>query len=377
MSHTTRVSLTINGKPVEAEVEPRTHLADFLREERHLTGTHIGCEHGVCGACTVLIDGETARSCITWAVACDGADIRTVEGFADDPLMSALRDAFHTEHGLQCGYCTPGQLITARDMVRRLGNVDNARIRTELSGNLCRCTGYVGIVNAIRKVMDEAPQGAGTGTPPIDVATPTGGTLAGFEPRDTGPAPPTPVAVAKGGAAIEESFTIGQPAGAVWEIFQDLPALAACLPGAEVTEQGDDGHVAGRIVVRFGPMKAAFEGGGTVTLDTGAMRGAVRGEGRDSLSGSRATGEITWRVAKDGEGARVDISVDYALTGPLAQFGRSGLVRDFAARLTATFVENLRRRMAGGPGALRAAELGGLSLLLSVLWGRVRRLFGG
>ena len=375
----TRIALTINGKPVAAEVEPRTHLADFLREARHLTGTHIACEQGVCGACTVVIDGEIARSCITWAAACDGADIRTVEGFADEPLMTALRDAFHTEHGLQCGYCTPGQLIAARDMVRRLGNVDNARIRTELSGNLCRCTGYVGIVNAIRKVMDEGPEGAGGGPAPVDVAAPTGGAVPPFEPKETVPAQPksAPAASAEGGAATEQSFSIGQPAGAVWQVFQDLPAIAACMPGAEVTEQDEGGHVAGRITVRFGPMKAAFEGAGTVSFDHDAMRGVVRGEGRDSLSGSRATGVVTWRVTGENDGARVDISVDYALTGPLAQFGRSGLVRDFAARLTATFAENLRRRMAGGPDFARAVELGGLSLLLSVLWGRVKRLFGG
>ncbi len=372
----TRISLTINGQPVEAEVEPRTHLADFLRDERHLTGTHIGCEQGVCGACTVVIDGEIARACITFAVACDGADIRTIEGFEGEPLMESLRAAFHSEHGLQCGYCTPGMVITARDMVRRLGSVDNARIRTELSGNLCRCTGYVGIVNAVRKVMDEAPEGAGAGAAPLDVAAPVGGKVEAFEPKDTGPAPSAKPAAAAGGAAIEESFTIDQPASAVWIFFQDLPALAACMPGAEVTDQREDGRVAGRIVVKFGPMKAAFEGEGTVTRDDGSMRGVIEGSGRDSLSGSRATGTISYRVTADGAGARVDVAVDYALSGPLAQFGRAGLVRDFAARLTATFADNLRRRMAGEPAAGLKTELGGMSLLFSVLWGRIKRLFG-
>ena len=103
----------------EAEVTPRTHLADFLREHLLLTGTHIGCEHGICGACTVEIDGEIARSCITYAVACDGADVRTIEGFDDDALMARLRQAFTEEHALQCGYCTPGMLVAARDLVRR------------------------------------------------------------------------------------------------------------------------------------------------------------------------------------------------------------------------------------------------------------------
>ena len=163
----------------------------------------------MCGACTVVIDGEIARACITLAAACDGADIRTIEGFEGEPLMESLRAAFHSEHGLQCGYCTPGMVITARDMVRRLGNVDNARIRTELSGNLCRCTGYVGIVNAVRKVMDEAPEGAGAGPAPLDVAAPVGGAVPAFEPKDTGPAPPAKksAAAAGGGAAVGTRMT--------------------------------------------------------------------------------------------------------------------------------------------------------------------------
>ena len=148
-----RISLTINGAPVQAEVEPRTHLADFLREAQGLTGTNLGCEHGVCGACTLEIDGAPARSCITFAVACEGASVRSIEGFAEDPVMAELRAAFTAEHALQCGYCTPGMLVTARDIVMRLPDADEARIRRELSGNLCRCTGYIGIVRAIQRVL--------------------------------------------------------------------------------------------------------------------------------------------------------------------------------------------------------------------------------
>lgn len=148
-----RVALTINGKAVRADVEPRTHLADFLREQQGLTGTNLGCEHGVCGACTIEIDGAPARSCIAFAIACEGASVRTIEDFEDDPVMAQLRDAFTAEHALQCGYCTPGMLVTARDIVIRLPHADEARIRKELSGNLCRCTGYMGIVRAIQRVL--------------------------------------------------------------------------------------------------------------------------------------------------------------------------------------------------------------------------------
>jgi aerobic carbon-monoxide dehydrogenase small subunit len=149
------ITLTVNGEPISAAVAPRQHLADFLRETLHLTGTHLGCEHGVCGACTVLIDGAPARSCITLAVACDGAEVKTVESFDDDPVMAQLRAAFTEEHALQCGFCTPGMLATAYDIVTRLPDADESRIRRELSGNLCRCTGYVGIVKAISRVLEE------------------------------------------------------------------------------------------------------------------------------------------------------------------------------------------------------------------------------
>jgi carbon-monoxide dehydrogenase small subunit len=160
-----RVSLTVNGKPVDSTVEPRMHLADFLRERLRLTGTNIGCEHGVCGACTLVIDGAPARSCIAFAAAQDGADVRTIEGFDDDGVMASLRAAFTAEHALQCGYCTPGMLITARDIVVRLPDADEARVRTELAGNLCRCTGYVGIVRAILNVL-AAKRAHATGVKP-------------------------------------------------------------------------------------------------------------------------------------------------------------------------------------------------------------------
>jgi carbon-monoxide dehydrogenase small subunit len=145
----TPVSLTVNGETTSLEIEPRTSLADVLRDELRLTATHLGCEHGVCGACTVLIDGAPARSCIALAVSLEGADVRTLEGFAGDDRMTAIKQAFHQEHGLQCGFCTPGMLITTWDLLKRVPEIDAGEARAAISGNLCRCTGYQGIVRSI------------------------------------------------------------------------------------------------------------------------------------------------------------------------------------------------------------------------------------
>ena len=149
------VALTVNGRPVEATVESRLSLADFLRLELRLTATHLGCEHGVCGACTVLIDGEPARSCIALTVSLSGAEITTLEGLADDRAMQIIKQAFHDKHGLQCGFCTPGMLISTRDLLKRTPRPSESAVRDGLSGNLCRCTGYQGIVRAVLKAAED------------------------------------------------------------------------------------------------------------------------------------------------------------------------------------------------------------------------------
>jgi carbon-monoxide dehydrogenase small subunit len=150
----TQIRMILNGRKVAADVPPRTSLADFLRDRMNLTATHLGCEHGVCGACTVVVNGEPVRACLTLAVGCDGFDVRTLEGLLDDEIMAALRDAFHHHHGLQCGFCTPGMLISAHDLIRRGKASDDHQIRQGLSGNICRCTGYTDIVTSVRKAAE-------------------------------------------------------------------------------------------------------------------------------------------------------------------------------------------------------------------------------
>ena len=150
MSARQTVRLTVNGAAVEREVEPRRLLADFLREDLGLTGTHVGCEHGVCGACTVILDGDSARSCLTLAVQADGAEVETVEGLGTMDALHPLQRAFREHHALQCGFCTPGMLMAALDLLRKHPSPSEREIREGLSGNLCRCTGYEHVVRAVQ-----------------------------------------------------------------------------------------------------------------------------------------------------------------------------------------------------------------------------------
>jgi carbon-monoxide dehydrogenase small subunit len=378
----TPVTLTVNGRQVAAMVEPRMHLADFLREHCHLTGTHLGCEHGVCGACTVLIDGEPVRSCIAFTVACDGQEVRTIEGFEDDPLMARLREAFTREHGLQCGFCTPGMLIASRDIVQRLPRADEERIRTELAGNLCRCTGYRGIVAAVRSVAEsEEPHAI------KPERAPPSAPLRTFEPSTAGaqrprseaaPAALEATAARVGWTRFEESFVIHRPPAEVWRMFADIPAVAVCLPGAAVTEH-DPRSAKGSMTVKLGPMAAAFGGSAVIERDEEAMRGIIRGAGNDRRSGSRTRGEVRYQLIPENAGrdTRVSILVEYSLQGMLAQFSRTSLVRDLGRRLVAEFAENLDRhfRSTGAAAPMRAPLQAG-GLIWQVLRERLRKLLG-
>jgi carbon-monoxide dehydrogenase small subunit len=152
------IKLRVNGEEIETAIDPRTTLADFLRQHADARSIHLGCEHGVCGGCTIVINGKMARSCIALAATMDGADIWTLEGLKDDPAIIQLRQSFHECHGLQCGYCTPGMLITARDIIARYGEPEEKFLREALAGNICRCTGYAGIVKAVQHAATQLAQ---------------------------------------------------------------------------------------------------------------------------------------------------------------------------------------------------------------------------
>jgi aerobic carbon-monoxide dehydrogenase small subunit len=148
------ISLTVNGTQVSRRVEPRQHLVDFLREDLGLTGSHAGCEHGVCGACTVRVDGEIVRGCLMLAVQANGCRVDTIEGLSDSKELAGLQKAFHERNALQCGFCTPGMLMAAQDLILKNKKPSREEIRNHISGNYCRCTGYQAIVDAIEEVID-------------------------------------------------------------------------------------------------------------------------------------------------------------------------------------------------------------------------------
>ena len=402
------LKLRINGRDHAVRVEPRKTLVDAIREDCGLTGTHIGCEHGVCGACTLIIDAMPARSCITLAVACDGADITTIEGFDDDAVMQELRAAFSREHALQCGYCTPGMLASARDVVLRMPDAGAHRIRIAMSGNLCRCTGYVGMVRAIERVLAErAAKGAAIPIKPRTALGPAGSDHAAASTPDNarlahaasrrGGAPasasgqrvsaPSPIASARGvdkpQSTLRQSFSVDHSRDDVWAFFGRLGEVTTCLPGTSLIGTPTNDHVEPRIRIKVGPIIAEFEGVADAVRDASSHSGTIRGSARDTRSSSTTRGEIRYRLHEDQDAAatRVDVEVGYTLTGPLAQFGRSAIVQEIAARMTETFARNLKACLdqgdggAGGAQALPPAELDAGSLVFSVLWHRLRAAF--
>ena len=160
MDQTLVVTLTVNGTQVTRTVQPRQHLVDFLRDELGLTGSHIGCEHGVCGACTLRVNGEIVRGCLMLAVQANGCRVETIEGLSDNKELAKLQKAFHEKNALQCGFCTPGMLMAAQDLVRMHKKPTREEIRAHISGNYCRCTGYQAIVDAIEEVIQtDVPHG--------------------------------------------------------------------------------------------------------------------------------------------------------------------------------------------------------------------------
>ena len=396
---TVLVSMKVNGLPRSSEVEARTSLGDFLRDSCSLTGTHLGCEHGVCGACTVIADGAPIRSCITYAVQLEQQHVQTIEGLIDDPIMASLRRAFSEHHALQCGFCTAGMLITGRDIIKRFGAVDERTIRQELAGNLCRCTGYVGIVRAIAEVAHAFPGGAqepmltlsaGTSGVAATVADMINSKSSPYPARASASTPasaPTSVELrpvktntsevnaASDGFSVAQSFSMPFGLQAVWDFFEDPRAVTECLPGAALTERAGD-LLKWRIQVKLGPIKAAFIGDATYSRDDATKTGMVAGSGKDSLSNSRASGRLRFILTPvtDRE-TQVDVTFSFSLQGLLAQFSRPSLVQDFTGFMIEQFAANVSSRLrgeisGGAAGARRMNAFAFVRWWLRKLWRR-------
>lgn len=342
------ITLTINGEARQVEAPARAHLADVLREHCGLTGTHLGCEQGVCGACTVMVNGAPTRSCLIYAHEAAGMEVITIEGLDEDPVADALRAAFSRHHALQCGYCTPGMMMTARDIVTRLGALDEDRIRDELAGNLCRCTGYRGIVRAIAEVAATRPAALALTRREVPMI-----------------APPAPIARESSAMPLPNHLlhreTLAIPLDAAWTILSNPARIAACVPGM-VLLQHEDETVKGEISVSLGPFAARFAGAGILTLDHAAHHGLLRGQGQDGANG--AEGEVQWHLEPQGEGTRLALHLAWRLTGPLAQFSRPALLRGVVALMAGDFARNLERQVRGE----RAEPARGFWALLRGWW---------
>jgi carbon-monoxide dehydrogenase small subunit len=325
--------------------------------------------------------------------------VRTIEGFESDGVMAELRVAFSTHHALQCGYCTPGMLVTARDIVMRLPDADEARIRKELAGNLCRCTGYVGIVRAIQSVL--AARREGTAVPPPAPALSSAAVddkpltsqlqrspgVARTDASRTEQLTPKHAAPenagrdsARAGRSLQQSFVVDHPRPKVWEYFARLNEVTSCLPGTVVTGTPAPDRVETTLRVKLGPITTDFQGVAKVERDPSTWSGVIHGTARDERSSSTTRGEIRYALheEKGGAATRVDLAIDYTLTGTLAQFGRSGIVQDIAKRMTAAFAANLEARLnetrdsATSAKRQPAAELDASSLFFSAVWMRIK-----
>ena len=365
------VDITVNGALRQATIEPRTSLADFLRDNLSLTGTHLGCEHGICGACTVVINGEISRSCITYAVTCDGANIQTIEGLDDDPLMEALRQAFSEEHALQCGYCTPGMLITARDVIARHEQLTHDTIRRHMSGNLCRCTGYRGIVNAIARVANDAATyqqkspittlGPAPGPEKHDQTGPDTSSNTRALPThapETLSTPPlinpitTPTSTPDDWLCVQQKFSLPHPLSKVWALVSDPERVCDALPGIALDGPAIDGNVRGKAAIKLGPIAPTFAFTGTYQIEENDRKAIMTGDGNDRMTRSRVKGRAQTQLIDLGnESTEVRFEIAYVMSGPLAQFGRLGLVQDLITRMTKRFADNVETALSNGNDA--------------------------
>lgn len=346
------VGFTVNGTPATLKLPARVTLSDALRDHLGLTGTHVGCEHGVCGMCTVLVDGQAARACLLFAVQLDGADIVTVEGLGKADELHLLQESFGRNHALQCGFCTPGFLMSSYDLLSSKPDVADDELPEELSGVLCRCTGYRNIVTAVRETRDACgggiPEPGNCGTRAL-VGRSTGQSAEEQGTEDASTQEAVDIVLPDGEPTIDVSVStqVGVPGARVWDVFDDIHMLARCLPGAELTDEVRGDQYAGRARISVGPVKLAFSGV-TQILEHDRAGGVLRvlAQGRDT-GGAQTQAAITLRTDSDGDTTTLRADAKVYLTGRIAQFGRA-LAGDISRRMFEQFAESVREAATSG-----------------------------
>jgi carbon-monoxide dehydrogenase small subunit len=377
------VTLTVNGRETTLAVAPRTTLSDVLRDRLGLTGTHVGCEHGVCGMCTILVDGDAARACLLFAVQCEGAEITTVEGLGSAGDQHPLQEAFSHHHALQCGFCTPGMLMSAYDLLAG-GTYDEATLAQDMSGVLCRCTGYRSILAAVTDVAERSPDGVPApraAVPAALVGRASGGgagTDAGAT-TDGGPeldAAPVEIMIPSGPptVTVEVESTLGSGVADVWAVLADFERLAACLPGAEMTADLGGDRYRGAAKVALGPVSLAFDGVAHVVEhdpDAHVMRVLAQGADRGGSS-TRAVIRLAAEALPDG-GTMLRAGAEVHLSGRIAGFGRA-LAGDVSRRLFEQFAVAVDEAARTGEAPVPTSGPSPLRLLLGALRARLRAL---
>lgn len=371
------LEMTVNGTPVAVEVPSRLTLADLLRERLGLTGTHIGCEHGVCGMCTVLVNGEAVRSCLLFACQVDGADVVTVEGLGTPDDLHPLQEAFGRHHALQCGFCTPGFLMSSYDLLTHEPDVGRESLPTELSGVLCRCTGYRNILDAVEEVATScggqvaSPKNCGPRTLLGRGAQPPSRTT---EDETRPPASvirserPDEIRLPQGQPTMNVDVTssLQSPLADVSRVFEDLHLLIRCLPGAELTEDLGEGWYRGQARVALGPIRLKFDGVAHVLVhEKDELH--VLAQGKDT-SGGGAQAEIRLQASSADGATTLQAHARVFLTGRVAGFGRS-LAGDVSRRMFEEFASAVGQA-ASGKTVDAAQPPSALRILLDALWER-------
>jgi len=379
---TVEVTMTVNGSAVTMSLPARVTLSDALRDHLGLTGTHVGCEHGVCGMCTVLVDGEAARACLLFAVQLDGAQITTVEGLGRPDDLHPLQESFGRHHGLQCGFCTPGFLMSSYDLLEHEPDVQREDLPAELSGVLCRCTGYRNIIDAVDEVAEAhrngipAPRNCGhrtlVGRSPVGSSGTTSiEDRSGVQPLEE--PLPDEILLPSGEPTIQVDVTkeLTSSPDDVAKVFGDVRIIARCLPGAELTDELGDDWYRGRARIALGPVRLSFNGIAHV-VDHSPDRIALNAKGKDTGGGGAVAG-VVMTAQPSGAGTLLRAEASVFLTGRIAGFGRS-LAGDVSRRMFEDFARAVDQVAAGAEPDVASEPPSAVAILIRALADRAREV---